>query len=111
MFFVLVPRLAEVSPWGEWFTLGWPLPALALKLGYMSPESPRGPHLSFNPLLLLNAALWFAAFYSLQRIVRADLLSPRGALVIAVLALVVGGAWFGFGMFHVISVMVGQSQS
>ncbi len=102
VFCVLLPLYEESSIWGQWYTLGWPFPALALKIGYMSPESPTGPHLQFHPFFLLNAALWLGVFFGLRRAVQAGFFSRRFLLPIAVLAFLASGAVFAFGTVSVI---------
>ena len=99
--FIFLPRHAYTSIWGEWFTLGWPFSALALKVGYMTPESPRGPHFQFDPSLVFNAVLWLALFWGIHRVVRAGYVARGITFFLVAVLFLVSAIWFTFGVIQV----------
>jgi len=64
--FLFVPYPWFINLTGEWFGVGWPFSTGALKIGYVSPESPTGIHPHVNPTAILNLGLWATIYFGLR---------------------------------------------
>jgi hypothetical protein len=111
VFFCLVPRHARSSGWGEWYVLGWPVPHLALKVGYQDPQHPRGLHWHTHEasVFFVDAAIWFVLLYGTHYLAQKGFLSRRVELAIAVLAVTIGYTWFILGALSVASEWFSQT--
>ena len=106
LLFSLVPRHTFSNMTGEWFDIGWPFSAGALKVGFVSVESPRGMHPHLDPTALLpNTALWLAIIYGIRRFARTALHSRSIARIIILFAFLTSAVWFAFGAFNIASAL------